>query len=712
MDAEPTLAQNEAQFLTLLEKRPLPVTDLLTVVNACAVSDSRKAEAWATMLMQDLTEAADFAGLYLVIKDRIGQLAGLLKDIGIRDALKKACNDRLILALIDAAGFGEKPIEEAFRRLDLLLSLKAGTLVIDPAWGLGTIKRIDDFYKRITIDFDNKKNHTLSFATACEALVRAPHDHLLTLRHNDPAGVAQMASGQPGELVKRALRSFGDMPVTKLEDVLTRQGFVAAANWKSFWEAARKALKKDPLVIIPVKRAESIHVLAEAESYGASWFEKLAATKDPLQILDAIGQLEDNNKIVGLEDSGRAILEDRLGFAIIGAFNTDAALYARLSAKISQLGFLTPPAEQLRTHLWDKNRFIEAAEQLTVRDVAAMTTFLLAEGTQATTRILNTLPQMPFNLLNEVLTALKETKEAEDACRRLLIQPEAPPTLVNWIFRFRKEVKWPTLPPLIELLNHAIVIVEAKLSGESLRMQNSLKAMFEQHKWLDTIFEELDTAQRQLFFERIQASTVWDPSTHRSLLGRMLKLDPSLSDRKRAPAQQAQGPAHITSTRSLAERKLLYKKLVDVELPKNSRDIAIASSYGDLRENFEYQAAKDLQRQLLQRQTEMQLEIKLMKATDFSDIPADKVAPGTTVLLRMADGSSRTYTILGEWDRDENLNIISSKTRLALNLEGKIRGDSVSIPSPTGDEIAQLEEILPLNEAIRTWINTQPEETI
>ena len=252
MDAEPTLAQNEAQFLALLTNRPLSVTDALTLVNGCAVTDSGKAEAWTTMLMQELTETADFAGLYLVVKDRLGQIASQLKDAGIRDALKKACKDRLVLALIEAAGFGEKPLEEAFRRLDLLLSLKAGTLVIDPSWGLGTVKRLDDFYKRITIDFASKKNHALSFATACETLQRAPHDHLLTLRHNDPAGVAQMAAEQPGELVKRALRSFGDMPVTKLEDVLTRQGFVATAGWKNFWEAARKALKKDPLVIIPV----------------------------------------------------------------------------------------------------------------------------------------------------------------------------------------------------------------------------------------------------------------------------------------------------------------------------------------------------------------------------------------------------------------------------------------------------------------------------
>ena len=115
----------------------------------------------------------------------------------------------------------------------------------------------------------------------------------------------------------------------------------------------------------------------------------------------------------------------------------------------------------------------------------------------------------------------------------------------------------------------------------------------------------------------------------------------------------------------------------------SSQDIATASSYGDLRENFEYQAAKDFQRQLLMRQDEMQRELKQVKGCDFSNAPCDKAGPGTTVVLRMADGSKRTYTILGEWDRDEHLNIISNKAPLAQNLKDK----AVVVTSGTTSEI-------------------------
>jgi transcription elongation GreA/GreB family factor len=191
----------------------------------------------------------------------------------------------------------------------------------------------------------------------------------------------------------------------------------------------------------------------------------------------------------------------------------------------------------------------------------------------------------------------------------------------------------------------------------------------------------------------------------------MLKLDPTLTECKKTLAPQSQTVVNWTSWRSLAEHQLQYKKLVEVDLPKNSRDIAVARSYGDLRENFEYQAAKDYQRQLLQHQAEMQIELKQVKGADFANVPFDKAGPGTTVALRMTDGSLRTYTILGEWDRDEQLNIVSCKTRMALCLDGKTVGESVMLPGATGEEPALIEAIRPLDETILKWIKTLPGET-
>ena len=60
-------------------------------------------------------------------------------------------------------------------------------------------------------------------------------------------------------------------------------------------------------------------------------------------------------------------------------------------------------------------------------------------------------------------------------------------------------------------------------------------------------------------------------------------------------------------------------------MPQNNRDIAEARSYGDLRENFEYQAAKQQQATLLQRLSVMDADLRQVKGSDFAGAATDTV---------------------------------------------------------------------------------------
>jgi len=712
METTKSANENENLFLELIQRRPIPTAELLSVIHDLMIQDSKKADESTVMMMQELINAFDFAGLFLLIKDRREQLTRQLNATGIRDALKKAAlKDRLVTALIDASGFGSVPLSQAFDRLDLLVSLKPETLILDQNWGVGKIRRMDDFYKRATIDFKERSNHQMSFEAILENVQRAPHDHLLTRCYLDQESVKKMVESHPGEVVKLVLRSFGDMTIVRLEElVVNKHRLVSATAWKNFWESARKELKKDTLVVIPSKRTEPIQLLAAAEEYGDTWFNDFSRVRDAVKLLELIADLENSDKVAGLDDVQRGLIEERLEFAAKSAYNTDPATYARVAVKIQSFGFLNPSADHMRMHLLENNRYIKAAEGLAVKDVNAMLTFLLAGGDSVASCMIVEMAQMPYNLLSELLSLLKDNPEAEAKVVQLLSRPQAPATLVNWAFRSRETTTW-TLPPLLSLLGHAISVIESKLSGEALRMQNQLKLNFDaQGKWLDKLFDKLDGISQEILFDRLQASTAWDPATHRTLIKQMLDRNPELTKLKKAIVMKQQAAIRQTSWRSLAERQLQYKRLIEVEMPKNRTDIAIARSYGDLRENFEYQAAKDLERQLQQRQSELQRELGQVKGTDFTGIGHDRVAAGTTVTLRMDDGSVRVYTVLGEWDRDEALNIISNKTRLALAIEGKRAGERAVIPSASGTEETTIESIAVLSDEIRQWINTIPTE--
>jgi len=111
---------------------------------------------------------------------------------------------------------------------------------------------------------------------------------------------------------------------------------------------------------------------------------------------------------------------------------------------------------------------------------------------------------------------------------------------------------------------------------------------------------------------------------------------------------------------------------------------------------------------LLQRQAEMDADLRQVKGTDFANAPTDRAGAGTAVTLGLPDSSRATYHILGEWDRDETLNIISCKSKLALCIEGKGVGDRVLIPGAAGETVATVDAIGPLPESVRAWIAERP----
>jgi transcription elongation factor GreA len=139
--------------------------------------------------------------------------------------------------------------------------------------------------------------------------------------------------------------------------------------------------------------------------------------------------------------------------------------------------------------------------------------------------------------------------------------------------------------------------------------------------------------------------------------------------------------------------------------PEILEEVKLTRSYGDLSENAEYQYAKDEQRQLMQKQAVMQSELDAVKPSDFADVSVDVVNPGVTVVVEFPNKDVKTFTVLGEWDNDIDLGILSFKTKVAQNMLGKKAGDGFEIPSQNGSsEQCKIIEIKPVSEEIRKWM--------
>ena len=103
----------------------------------------------------------------------------------------------------------------------------------------------------------------------------------------------------------------------------------------------------------------------------------------------------------------------------------------------------------------------------------------------------------------------------------------------------------------------------------------------------------------------------------------------------------------------------------------------------------------------------MDRNLRILKATDFANCPTDTADLGTRVTVA-TDRGTQTFTILGELDRDEALNIISCRSRLAAAVTGHKVGDTVTLPSERGTVPAVIKAIEPLNDEVRAWLAAIP----
>jgi transcription elongation factor GreA len=110
-------------------------------------------------------------------------------------------------------------------------------------------------------------------------------------------------------------------------------------------------------------------------------------------------------------------------------------------------------------------------------------------------------------------------------------------------------------------------------------------------------------------------------------------------------------------------KKKQLENLLNVEMPKNSKEIGEAQEKGDLRENAEYQSALEKQKTLQTQASKLDEEINKAKIILDKEVDITKISVGCKVsLVNLENNETEVYTILGEWDSKPEENIISYKS--------------------------------------------------
>ena len=126
-----------------------------------------------------------------------------------------------------------------------------------------------------------------------------------------------------------------------------------------------------------------------------------------------------------------------------------------------------------------------------------------------------------------------------------------------------------------------------------------------------------------------------------------------------------------------------------------SQAIADARAHGDLKENAEYHAAKEEQGFLESKIQEIEHALANAQVIDVKDIPeTGRVVFGSTIdLYDVNNEKSLTYKIVGNLESDPESGSISIQTPIARGLLGKNEGDEVTISTPSGNIVLEIEKV-------------------
>src|SRR3954464_11424781 len=215
------------------------------------------------------------------------------------------------------------------RHIEPLVQLTTSGFCMHRSWGFGRIKTVDTVFARFTIDFPNKPAHTMDLSFAADSLKPIAKEHILARKAADIEGLRQMAATNHLELVKVVLNSFGGhATVDQIQQALVPD--VIRDDWKKWWEAAKRELKKDGHFQVPLKKTEPVIYQAKEVSLQERLIGEFRSAKGLKAHVAVASEILKNAH--DLSDKEAAAKE------IISSLNGEIATYQRTQTSVALEG--------------------------------------------------------------------------------------------------------------------------------------------------------------------------------------------------------------------------------------------------------------------------------------------------------------------------------------------------------------------------------------
>jgi transcription elongation factor GreA len=577
------------------------------------------------------------------------------------------------------------------RAAEQLERLKPGTFCLHKSWGFGRVREWNLLLNQIVIDFAGKKSHPMQAQYAAENLTPLPPGHFLARKATDLAAVKTQAREDPVALVRNIVESLdGKASAQQIAEWLVGDVFTEA-EWKRWWESAKKALRASGAFSVPAKKTDLIQVRGEGVSHAEELmaaFNRARRPKEQIaaleQIIKSYQEFKDHQLqpiVVSVENMAarNQKMHPEIAFELVMARDD---LLARVpSLHTTHIGLT------LSKLISDEQKRLESVlpKLPAAKEKRILQALPAALGPRWTERALRLMQASHGRMVAQIPRILSEAGKHDElraVLERSIREHSATSEMLVWLCSERQHWNELVTPELLGAILAALEREQHNFPGRASKLQ---RALVEDRQLFRDIFKNADIALARDAMRRLQLSPLFDELTKRSLLARIVKVYPELENMITGAQQQEKTASVIVSWSSLQKRKAEYEQLVKVKIPENTREIAIARSYGDLSENFEFKAAKQMQSVLMRRKAELEQMLHNARGTAFENPDTSRVSIGTIVTLRNREtDKEETYTVLGAWDSDPERHIISYQTAIGQTLLGHKVGETVSLYTEHG----------------------------
>src|SRR6266513_349616 len=572
-----------------------------------------------------------------------------------------------------------------------LEKLKPGAFCLAKSWGFGRVSEWNLLLNQIVIDFAGKKSHPMQAQYAAENVMPLAPEHFLARKATDLAAIKTLAKKDPAALVRNILESLdGKATAQQISEWLVGDVFTDT-EWKRWWESTKKALKASGVFSVPAKKTDPIQIRGEGVSHADELLDAFNKARQPKQQIAALEQIIKSHQQF-TEQQLQPIIATIENMAVRNQKMHPELAFELIIARDDLLGCVP----QLHTThigltlskliLEEEKRLMSVLPKLpAAKEKRVLQALPSALGPRWTERALCLMQGSHGRMVVQIPRLLSEAgqhAELRTMLERSIREHSATNEMLAWLCSERKDWSELVTPDLLGAILAALEREQHNTSGRASKLYRTLA---EDRQLLGDIFKKTDVAIARDAIRRLQLGPLFDELTKRSLLARIVKVYPELESMIIGTQPQERTMPLIVSWSSLEKRKAEYEELVKTKIPENTKEIALARSYGDLSENFEFKAAKQMQSVLMRRQAELEQMLHNARGTSFENVDTSRVSIGTIVTLRNAEtDKEETYSILGAWDGDPDRHFISYQTAIGQALLGHEVGENVSLNSEDG----------------------------